>query len=55
MDGDRIIEIAALKVKGGQVVDQFYSLVNPQRPMPPEATRVNNITEDMLTTAPVAA
>ena len=54
MDGDRIIEIAAVKVKGGQVVDQFYSLVNPQRPLPPEATRVNNITEDMITTAPVA-
>ena len=55
MDGDRIIEIAAVKVKEGQVVDKFYSLVNPQRSMPAQATLVNNITDDMLTDAPVAA
>ena len=55
MDGDRIVEIAAVKVKGVQVVDKFYSLVNPQRSMPSQATLVNNITEDMLATAPVAA
>ncbi len=55
IDGDRIVEIAAVKVKGPLVVDKFYSLVNPQRSMPSHATLVNNITEDMLTTAPVAA
>ena len=55
IDGDRIVEIAAVKVKGIQVVDRFYSLVNPQRSMPSQATLVNNITEDMLITAPVAA
>jgi len=55
LDGDRIVEIAAVKVKGTRVVDKFYSLVNPQRAMPSQATLVNNITQDMLTTAPVAA
>jgi DNA polymerase III epsilon subunit family exonuclease len=55
IDGDRIVEIAAVKVKGSLVVDKFYSLVNPQRSMPSQATLVNNITEDMLITAPVAA
>jgi len=55
IDGDRIVEIAAVKVRGSLVVDKFYSLVNPQRSMPSRATLVNNITEDMLTTAPVAA
>jgi DNA polymerase III epsilon subunit len=55
VEGDRIVEIAAVKVKGTQVVDKFYSLVNPQRSMPLQATQVNNITEDMLTTAPMAA
>lgn len=54
IEGDRIIEIAAVKVRGNKVVDKFYSLVNPQRPVPPQATQVNNITDDMLTTAPVA-
>ena len=34
IDGDRIVEIAAVKVKGTQVVDKFYSLVNPQRSIP---------------------
>jgi DNA polymerase III epsilon subunit family exonuclease len=53
-DGDRIVEIAALKVRGGQVVDKFYSLVNPKRLIPPQATRVNNITDDMVSQAPTA-
>jgi len=55
VDGDRIVEIAAVKVKGTQVVDKFYSLVNPQRSMPSHATLVNNITDDMLTLAPLSA
>jgi len=54
VDGDRIIEIAAVRVKGAQVVDQFYSLVNPQRSIPSQASQVNNITDDMVTRAPVA-
>ncbi|MBI3315139.1 MAG: 3'-5' exonuclease [Candidatus Omnitrophica bacterium] len=53
-DGDRIVEIAAMKVKGGKVVDQFYSLVNPKRPIPAEATQINQITEDMVADAPTA-
>ncbi|MDE2223361.1 MAG: 3'-5' exonuclease [Candidatus Omnitrophica bacterium] len=54
-DGDRIIEIAAVKVKGAQVVDKFYSLVNPKRPVPAQATQVNNITDEMLAAAPLAS
>lgn len=54
-DGDRIIEIAAVKVKGVQVIDKFYSLVNPKRSIPLQATQVNNISEDMLIDAPIAA
>ncbi|MBI3602357.1 MAG: 3'-5' exonuclease [Candidatus Omnitrophica bacterium] len=53
-DGDRIIEIAAMKIKNGRVVDKFYSLVNPQRALPAQATRVNNITEEMIAPAPTA-
>jgi len=55
VDGDRIVEIAAVKIKGAVVVDKFYSLVNPKRSMPSHATMVNNITEEMLVDAPVAA
>ena len=53
-DGDRIVEIAAMKVKGGKVVDQFYSLVNPKRPIPAQATNINQIPEDMVADAPPA-
>ncbi|MDE1921091.1 MAG: 3'-5' exonuclease [Candidatus Omnitrophica bacterium] len=55
VDGDRIIEIAAMKVKGPVVVDKFYSLVNPQRTVPLEATQIHSITTEMLVTAPPAA
>ena len=55
LDGDRIIEIAAVKVKSGIVTDKFYSLVNPQRSIPSQATQVNNITDDMIVSAPVSA
>ena len=30
--GDRITEIGAVKVRNHQVVDEWHSLVNPQRP-----------------------
>ena len=55
IDGDRIVEIAAVKVRGLQMVDKFYSLVNPQRSIPLQATQVNNITDEMLVSAPIAA
>ena len=55
IDGDRIIEIAAMKIRGGKVVDKFYSLVNPNRLIPSQATRVNNITDDMVEKSPTAS
>ena len=54
IDGDRIIEIAAMKVKDGEIVDQMYSLINPKRFVPPQATMVNKITQDMVEDAPLA-
>lgn len=52
LDGDRIVEIAAMKVKGLEIVDQFYSLVNPKRFLPAAAMSVNGITEEMVADAP---
>ena len=51
-DGDRIVEIAAMKVKDFVVVDQFYSLVNPKRLLSVHAMAVNGITEEMVADAP---
>ena len=51
-DYDEVIEISALKVKGGEVVDEFNTLVNPGRKIPFGATKVNGITNAMVAEAP---
>lgn len=49
---DQIIEISAVKVKGGVVEDTFSTLVNPGRPIPAAASQVNGITDAMVADAP---
>jgi DNA polymerase III epsilon subunit len=52
--GDRILEIAAVPVVEGRIRMEraFDRLVNPRTPIPPEATRINGITDDMVRDAP---
>ena len=50
--GDRIVEIAALKIRNLVPVDKFYSLVDPEREISFGAFQVNGITPDMLIGAP---
>jgi len=52
--GDEIIEIGAMKIFGNQIdeANVFHTLVNPKRPIPPEASRVNGITDEMVANAP---
>lgn len=52
--GDEIIEIGAMKVFGDQIDEEgfFHSLVNPKRLIPPQASSVNGITNEMVATAP---
>ena len=52
--GDRIVEIAAVRVKNWKIVDAFESLVNPQRGLPVEAQQIHHITEEMIAEAPTA-
>lgn len=49
---DDVIEISALRVRGGQVTDSFSSLVNPGRPIPFGASQVNHITDDLVAGEP---
>ncbi len=49
---DEVVEISAVKVKDGEVVDEFSSLVNPGMPIPYYASEVNGITDDMVADSP---
>ena len=49
---DEVIEISALKVYHGKIVEEFTSLVNPGRSIPYSATKVNNISDSMVQDSP---
>lgn len=51
-DGAGITEIGAVKVRGGEVLGEFQSLVNPGRPVPAFVARLTGITTAMVATAP---
>jgi DNA polymerase-3 subunit epsilon len=53
--GDRVCEIALLRVERNREVARFESLVYPSRPMTPGATTVNGIIDAMLVDAPAFA
>ena len=48
----RITEIAVIRVEGGEVVDEYTSLVNPGSPIPHWITRLTGITNNDLVSAP---
>lgn len=47
-DLDKIIEIAAVKVVNGKLVESFTTLINPECSVPEAAQKINNITDEML-------
>ena len=47
-----ITEIAIYKFDGHEIVDQFISLVNPEKPIQPFVVKLTGINNDMLRTAP---
>lgn len=49
---DRITEIAIVLHDGQKIIKQFSSLVNPERSIPPEITRITGITNEMVQDAP---
>lgn len=51
----RVTEIGAVKVQGGQVIDRYSTLLNPQRSIPPGITRLTGISADMVADAPYFA
>ena len=52
--GARLVEIGALKIKDGEVVDQFESLVWPECPIPENVIRIHGIDNHAVRNAPTA-
>ena len=50
---NRIIEIGAVKVCSGEVVDRFSTFINPQVPIPFEIEKLTGIRDDMVMEAPL--
>ena len=46
--GDQMIEIGAVKICNGNIVDRFDELINPGRPLPKKITELTCITDEML-------
>lgn len=49
---DTIIEIGAIKVKNGEIVDTFSTFINPHKKLKKEIEEVTGITNEDLTNAP---
>ena len=48
----RIIEIGAYRVRGGEVLDGFETLINPETSVPKFLANLTGISDEMLTSAP---
>ncbi len=48
IESEEIIEIAVVKFTFDEILEQFETLVDPERPIPPESTAVHHITDQMV-------
>ena len=46
--GDQMIEIGAVKIKEGTIIDRFDELIDPHRPIPKKITDLTCITDEMV-------
>lgn len=49
---DKIIEIAAYKISGGEIAESFTTFVNPERKLSDEIVSLTGITDEMVSSAP---
>jgi DNA polymerase III subunit epsilon len=50
--GDRVTEVAAVRVSGGRITEKFSTLVNPERRIPSAIVSLTGITHEMVANAP---
>lgn len=54
-EGNRVTEVAALRIRNGKVIERFVSLVNCGRRIPPHIVAFTGITQAMVDAAPSPA
>src|SRR2546425_418688 len=52
VDACEVVEVGAVRVVGGEIVDRFHTLVKPYRPITPGATKVHGYTDAAVREAP---
>ena len=52
---NRLIELGAFRIRGGNIVDKFHSLCNPEIPIPRFVASLTGISNDMVRDAPLFA
>jgi len=50
---DKIIELGAVKIENGVITQSFSTFIDPGIPIPEQATKINNITNDHVKGAPL--